>query len=66
MNILKKPHEIQQNTIKVTRHFIETLLLHIEQRLKSSLDKINGVVNLFKLSMDNTHHFEKERNMAGI
>lgn len=66
MNVLKEFNESQKNTIMVTRHFIETLFLRIEQRLKSSLDKINGVVNLFKLIMDNTHYFEKERNMAGI
>ena len=66
MNVLKEFNESQKNTIMVTRHFIETLFLRIEQRLKSSLGKINGVVNLFKLIMDNTHYFEKERNMASI
>ena len=64
--MLKKLNESQKYTIMVTTHFIETLLLYIEQRLKSSLDKINGVVNLFKLSMNNIYYFEKERNMAGI
>lgn len=66
MNVLKEFNESQKNTIMVTRHFIETLFLRIEQRLKASLNKINGVVSLFKLIMDNTHYFEKERNLGLI
>ena len=52
--------------MSVTKHFIETLFVRIEQRLKASLQKIIGVANLFKLIMDNSHYYEKEKNVLNI
>lgn len=52
--------------MSVTRHFIESLFLRIEQRLKASLKKMSGVAALFKIILDNTHYFEKERSVAAV
>ena len=66
MNVLKEFNESQKNSMTITRHFVETLFLRIEQRLKASLKKMNGVASLFKVIMDNTHYFETERNVASL
>ena len=52
--------------MSVIKHFIETLFVRIEQRLKASLKKIVGVSALFKLIMDNSHYYEKEKNVLAV
>lgn len=64
--MLKEYNDTQKNTTTLIKHFIETLFVRIENRLKASLKKISGVGTLFKTLMDNTHYFEKEKGVFVI